>query len=462
MSNSGLETLTLTPSEIFNSLRALMGTDLTAFVWGPPGIAKSQVVQQLAASECMDFFDTRLSQMDPTDLRGIPYPVTSHNETGVRWSVPLALPRDLKFDVISEIEAEPTILHFTNPSNAVPTFDVQAIGKNRLAEIVSKSVTRNRTFADKDGVVHPDAFEVRIIDTMTGETVAGKVHWKITGKVRGILALEEFNSAPQSVQAAAYQLLLDRKLGEYEVPEGVLIVALGNRDTDKGVTYKMPTPIMNRLVHMEMRVSFDDWLVWALNNRVHADIVGYLTAFKESLFDFKPGSAARGFPTPRSWDFASRILKNSPDVSEQIMRALIIGCVGDADGQKFMSFRKIASSLPRAEDILSGKLLKLPNKVEVQLAYALVTTLCYELKEQANTIRRDNPTDWKKSPERKIWLQRADNFMLFMVDNFQPEICIMGGRMAIHIHMLPFETTKMKHFDTFAERYKGMLVPSNN
>jgi hypothetical protein len=421
-------------------------------------VSKSQTLQQVAVAEGMGFIDVRLSQMDPTDLRGIPYPVHVNGVHGVRWSAPLVLPRDLDFDIISEIEAEPTLIRFDNPLNAEVEIKAHAIGKGRTVVIRDRRVTRNETFVDPHGAIHPDAFTVEIIDTASGDIVGGKVHWTATGKVRGILALEEFNSAPMSVQAAAYQLVLDRKLGEYRVPDGVFIVALGNRETDKGIAYKMPTPIMNRFIHLEMRADFEDWQVWALTNRVHPEVVGYLTAFKECLFQFEPGTAARGFPTPRSWEFVSDILSTGQYLTDQVALALITGAVGDAEGAKFMAFRKIAHELPRADDILSGRLTKLPKKVEVQLAYALTTTLCYALKSNAEEVRRKAGDDWRNSADRKRWLAEADYFLEFIMSNFQAEICVMGARAAISIHRLPFETTKMKHFDTFAQRFKDLIV----
>lgn len=459
---TALQTMTLKPSECAIAVRAMVPTKRAVFMWGPPGISKSDTLRQVARGEGMAFVDVRLSQMDPTDLRGIPYPVVLNGVHGVRWSAPLVLPRDLDFDIISEIEAEPTLIRFENPLNAQAEISVHALGgKNLKAEIVSTSVRRpkDEVFEDHDGKINPDAFTVQIVDTNTGEIVAGKVHWTVTGQVRAIVALEEFNSAPQSVQAAAYQLVLDRRLGEYKVPEGVFLVALGNRDTDKGVTYKMPTPIMNRFIHIEMTKDFDDWQVWALGARIHPEVVGYLSAFKECLFQFDPGSAARGFPTPRSWHFVSDILSGTKGyIPEQIMQGLICGAVGDAEGVKFMAFRKIAADLPRADEILSGRLTKMKSKSEVQLAYALTTTLCYELKERADSIRKEYGDAWRSSQKRKDWLVQADNFLEFIMANFQPEICIMGARAAIAIHKLPFETTKMKNFDKFASQFKDFIV----
>jgi len=444
---SKVETLTLKPSEVAAAIRAVAQTKVSLFIWGPPGISKSATAQQVATSENMAFIDVRLSQMDPTDLRGIPYP--SEDEDGVRWSAPLVLPKNLDVDKVVSIDAIEAVVRFSNPTGsnkihyvANPKITVKALNSAHTAELVEQSA---------------DRFVVCLKDS-AGNLVDGKVRYIIKGAARGILALEEFNSAPQSVQAAAYQLVLDRALGEYEVPDGVVIVGMGNRDTDKGVTFKMPTPVMNRFIHIEMRHDFDDWQRWALNVRQNAEVVGYLTTFKNKLFDFEPTSAARGFATPRSWSFVSDTLDANDDMPEMVTLGLIVGAVGDGAGIEFMEFRKIAADLPEAENILNGTLKKMPKKVEVSLAYALTTTLCYELKDRADNIRREHGDKWMASPERKRWLQEADNFLEFIMENFQPEICIMGAKAAISIHKLPFDTQKMKHFDSFASKFKDLIM----
>ena len=107
-------------------------------------------------------------------------------------------------------------------------------------------------------------------------------------KSNAIVFLDELNSAAPAVQAAAYQLILNRRVGQYHLPEGVSIVAAGNRESDKGVTYRMPAPLANRFVHVELRVDFEDWLQWATNQHIHADVVGYCTFAKQDLYDFDP------------------------------------------------------------------------------------------------------------------------------------------------------------------------------
>jgi MoxR-like ATPase len=448
-----VETLSLKPSEVVGAITALMNTDRSMFLWGPPGISKSQTAAQVASAAGMAFIDVRLSQMDPTDLRGIPYPVA--DEDGVRWSSPLVLPRDLDYNRVSEIRAVESVIKFLNPTGSnkdadgnkihyvsAPQVTVKAVDPKLTAEIVSQK---------------PDQFTVVLKDS-TGTLAAGEVHWIVTGKVRAILGLEEFNSAPPSVTAAAYQLVLDRALGEYEVPEGVFIMAMGNRDTDKGITFKMATPVANRFIHVEMRPDFDDWQKWAIQKMIHPDVVGFLAAFNHHLFDFNPSTASRGFATPRSWEAVSDILSGNDDMNDIVAMGLIFGAVGEGVGVEFLEHRKHAANLPRADEILSGSLKKMKQPPEVSLSYALTTTLCYELVKRAKAVERNNGKDWDKSKDREKWLSEADNFLAFIMENFTAEICIMGAKTAIAYHDLPFVTSRMKNFTGFVKQYKDLIM----
>lgn len=455
--SKSIETLKMSPSQVAQAIRAMVPTKRAMFCWGPPGVSKSQTAQQVATELGMAFIDLRLSQMDPSDLRGIPFPTKIGGVEGVRWSTPFVLPKNLDLELIADIEdADETTIHFGNPigTNGIyyvqePEITVKAIGAGKVAKIISST---------------PDKFVVALFavddkGVPTDVMTTGKVRATITGTCKAMLALEEFNSAAQSVQAAAYQLILDRRLGEYIVPDDVFILGMGNRDTDRGVTFKMPTPVMNRFVHVEMTVSFDDWQRWALLTMQHPDVVGYLSAFKQKLFQFEAGTASRGFATPRSWEFVSDILRANDDLPETIMINLVAGAVGDGDAVQFVAHRTSAKDLPRVEDILSGKVLKMPNgRPDVSLCYALATTLCYEMKERAEKVRGEAGDNWRKSKAYDQWIVEADNFFKFITDNFQPEICIMSAKAAIQLHKLPIDTQRNKNFVTFVERYKDFIM----
>lgn len=448
MSKKGTpETFTMSPTEVAIGLRVMFNTTVSTFVWGPPGIGKSAVAMQIANMLGIAFIDLRLSQMDPTDLRGIPYPVTVGGVQGMRWSAPLVLPRDIDFDEYVELDADETVIKFYNPKGkndihycTEPRVKVKAITKGLTAEVVEEAL-------DRLIVVLRDA---------NGETQPGKVHVTVSGETKAILALEELNAAAQTVIAASYELIHDRAVGEYKVPKGVKIVAMGNRETDKGIAFKMVTPIANRFEHMEMRADFDDFQTHALEHRFHKHVVGYTSAFKGDLMVFDPTSASRGFATPRSWEFVSQILYAASDMPENVLMGLITGAIGDGIGVKFLEHMKHADDLPANDDILSGRLKTFPGtrKPEVSLCYALTTALCYELDDHAKKIKNAKmPKD-----DRANWLNRADNFLEFMMKNFPPEICIMGAKTAIAVHKLPFDTQKMKHFDTFAGLYKDYIM----
>jgi hypothetical protein len=253
-----------------------------------------------------------------------------------------------------------------------------------------------------------------------------------------IIFLDELNSAPPAVQAAAYQLILNRAVGTYKLPKGVDLVAAGNREGDRGVTYRMPAPLANRFVHLEMKVDFDDFQDWATLNKVHPDVVGYVGFAKQDLYDFDPKSPSKSFATPRSWVFVSELLQDD-DCDNDTLSTLIAGAVGDGLATKFMAHRKIAGRLPKAEDILSGKVKDLQIK-EVSAMYSLTVSLCYELKDQAE----------KKA---KNWDGMADCFFRYMMDNFPTELVVMGAKTALTNYDLPLDATKMKSFDEFHKRF---------
>ena len=192
----------------------------------------------------------------------------------------------------------------------------------------------------------------------------------------------------------------------------------GNRESDKGVTYRMPTPLSNRFVHQEMKVDFPAWQEWAVNNNISKDVVGYLSFAKQDLYDFDAKSASRAFATPRSWVFVSQLLDDD-SLDDETATNLIAGTIGEGLAVKFMAHRKIAGRMPKPEDILNGKVTDL-NVKEVSAMYSLVISMCYELKGAV-----EQKVDSKKFHEM------ADNFFAYMMKNFETELVVMGARIAL-------------------------------
>jgi len=257
------------------------GHHTPVMLWGAPGVGKSQMVAQIAVGHNVPLIDIRLSQMEPSDLRGIPF----KNGDSVEWAIPAMLPN-----------------------------------------------------AERHGT-------------------------------SGILFLDEITSAPPSVSAAAYQLILDRRLGNYEVPDGWAIFAAGNRQGDRGVTYTMPAPLANRFSHFDVDINVDDWVSWAYKNNIDERIIAFVRFRPELLFDFDPAHNPVAFPSPRSWEFAHRGLQKfhqHPDLLLGTLQA----CVGPAAGIELHAFVNNLDQLPDIDAIIAGDEVGVPTEIDLQYAVA--------------------------------------------------------------------------------------------
>lgn len=202
---------------------------------------------------------------------------------------------------------------------------------------------------------------------------------------KGILFLDELNSAPASVQAAIYQLVLDRKIGEYELPKSWRIICAGNKIDDKGIVFRLPSPLVNRMVHIVLEARYDDFKKWAIKNKLHSFIIGFL-GFRPDLLSVPISANSEtnpAFCTPRAWAMLSNILINSEDITK--ISPIIYGTVGYAAGIEFSSFVKIYENLPNIDAILEGIEENVPN--EASALYALCAAI---IEKYSNNIQAKN------------------------------------------------------------------------
>lgn len=265
--------LTANVSEVARYLNTMIKGDLktSIMLWGAPGIGKSSVVAQVAESNEMQVTDVRLSQLAPTDLRGLPY-------------------------------VQDGAAHFAPPS-----------------------------FLPTEG--------------------------------RGILFLDEINLAPPAIQNVAMQLVLDRAVGDYKVPDGWFIVCAGNRVEDRAAVSQMPAPLANRFLHFTVEVDLNSWKTFALANGVREEVISFLNFRPNLLHNFNKNAIA--WPSPRSWQFASDLLGVGLPVSP---------AVGDGAASEFNSFVKLFSKLPEIEKILDGD-MSIPTPKEPSMMYAVCGAL---------------------------------------------------------------------------------------
>ncbi len=236
----------------------------SVLVLGPAGVGKSVSAKTAAAHMGRRLIDVRLSQMDPTDLRGIP-----GRENGcTSWAPPSFLPRA------------------------------------------------------EDGPC--------------------------------VLFLDEINAAPPSVAAAAYQLILDRKLGDYEVPDECLIWAAGNQASDRGVTFTMPAPLTNRFIVFTVEPNLDDFRAFAAQKGIDPRVVAFVSNRADYLHMFSGKDYVSGaqFPTPRGWERVSDLLTltNVPDF---VLHEAITGSIGKDAGSNFIVFLSEYASVTSIRDILN-------------------------------------------------------------------------------------------------------------
>lgn len=358
------ETRTVSAAQAKKAILAAFKNQRPAFLWGPPGIGKSEVVAQVTRELGGHMIDLRLSQIEPTELIGIPF---YNKDTGkMDWAPPVQMPDE---------------------------------------ELASK---------------YPIV----------------------------VMLFDELNTGSPAIQSASYQLFLDRRIGKFPLPDNVVTIAAGNRENDKGVTYRMPSPLSNRFVHLEMRPDFDSWEAWAISAGIHKDVIAYLTFSKKDLYDFDSRSASRAFATPRSWKFTSDFLHDD-SIDEDTLINLISGTIGEGLALKFMAYRKMSDKLPNAVDVLNGTVTTLETS-EISAQYSLVVSMCYEMKQSYDS-------------DRKLFGTQFNNFLTFSMANFETELVIMASRLALKTHEFDIRNSvDPKIFKEFTDRYGKYIQKVND
>ena len=203
--------------------------------------------------------------------------------------------------------------------------------------------------------------------------------------VVNILFLDEISAAPQSVQAAAYQITLDRVVGEHRLPENCIVIAAGNRTTDKSVAFKMPKALANRLMHFQVEGSFESWKAWAIESGIHEKVVGFLSFRQSYLMGFDAASEDLAFATPRSWEMVSNVLHAVSGDVEKVYPQ-VAGLVGGGVAVEFRTWEKVYASLPSMEDIFNGKRPPVPKTGDTM--YALSSSMVAYARAHKDDLRR--------------------------------------------------------------------------
>lgn len=308
-------------------IERLMLCNLPIMLWGPIGVGKSSIVHKIGKNQNRNVIIIILSQIEYSDLRGIPYIA---NEV-MKWSTPSFLPK-------------------TEDDNSILFFD-------------------------------------------------------------------ELNLANQSILSAAYQIILDRKIGDYVLPKNCSIIAAGNRLEDNSEIIELPMPLLNRFVHIEVGYDITSWLEYAKNNNIHKSIIDFLSLHKNELAYKTEQQIKYAYNTPRSWSYVSKILHHSTIKKDSVLKNSIMSCVGESIGRKFYEFLTITTeSNLDINKIIEDETYKVDKKITLD-DITFIKNNSYLVLEQKYTteVLKDLKNNDLKT--YKNVCQSIDNILNFVYNN---------------------------------------------
>lgn len=342
-----VNTVPITPDKLQGGLEILYSLRLPTFLHGVPGIGKSTIIREFARSRRMELIVLMLSQIEATDLRGIPYP--DKETRTVSWFTPEFLPR----------QNQP-----------------------------------------------------------------------------GIIFLDELSGAEPRLQVAAYQLILDRRVGEYVLPPDWWVVGAGNNAEDGAIVYEMGSALADRLVHFKVVPDAKAWIKWALENGIESSVIAFIQVKPDYL-----DATGMGFahpdqmlkPTPRSWERVSQVLQTKP--AKEILDYLISGIVGEATCAEFFHVLEELQDCPNVETLLQADRVQLleimPRTIPslYGLTYSLIA-YCQNLDDLRNAARVLNamtliqdelPRAEIQALAFELLMEKADKFKLLFSFGKTPE-----------------------------------------
>lgn len=430
--------ISLKPSQIYQAMKMADSIGDSMMVWGAPGIGKSMLAKQYA-NENYPLLKDNLAEIEKLKAR-VADKSDDYTQSQLDAFVATLIDQETNFIDFRLSQIEPTDLR----GIPVPV----------------------KRYADAEGniVFQHEMVEGQSYRESTSVEWAAPAALKLNANWKGVIMFDEINSAMPIVQAASYQLILDRCIGELKLPEGAFILAAGNRDTDGGVTFALATPLRDRMTHLTMKADLEDWVNnFAVKNRVHPRVVGYLKSADSHFNTLNPQDPSHaGGTSPRSWvrvsDFEYYRDQN-PNMPREILKAMISGRVGDAIGSTYLAYTENVADLPATMDILTGKVKDLSGrKLDISQNYFISLNLVYKI------IDLNESKNSKELP-MKEWSTLCGNFLEFIDKNFgekhNKELVILSIR-TLTENKCMIRAKEVQRYESFVDKYADLVIKSRN
>lgn len=241
------------------------------------------------------------------------------------------------------------------PIRPVFIWGAPGIGKSALVERFADMVGLPCVSLLGSQLAPEDIIGIPRIQGETSEFLPPKM---IARKEPYVLFLDELNACSQEVQKAFYSLIHERRVGEYHLPKGSVVIGAGNRSNDGAIVKTMSSALVNRMFHVQLTANSDQWLQWAYENHLHPWVIDYITQRPDHLFA-EPPKTEEPYSTPRSWHMLSDALREygagEREVGEGMLRVLAYGCVSASHAGMFLAYTKQLGNTHLLSDIIAGR-----------------------------------------------------------------------------------------------------------
>lgn len=279
------------------------------------------------------------------------------------------------------------------PVRPVFIWGAPGIGKSALVEKFANEVGLPCVSLLGSQLAPEDIIGIPQVKGETSEFLPPKM---IARKEPYVLFLDELNACSQEVQKAFYSLIHEKRVGEYYLPEGSIVIGAGNRAQDSAIVKTMSSALINRMFHVQLKADTSQWLIWAYENGIHPWITEYISQRPDQLFS-EPPKTEEPYSTPRSWHMLSDALKESgageKDLPEEYLRMVAYGCLSARHAGMFVAFTKLLGNKQLLSDIIRGE-ARFPDKPEERdvlyfLAQSFRAKLLQELPQDKQKMGKD-------------------------------------------------------------------------